>query len=41
MKYATQMGSVAMIHIPRFIKVASDIQKLMGGIHTHTHTHTA
>jgi hypothetical protein len=35
MKYAVEMGSVAMIYIPSFIKIGSDIQKLMegGGIH--------
>jgi hypothetical protein len=31
MKYATEMGSVAMIYIPCFIKTGSGIQKLMGG----------
>jgi hypothetical protein len=33
MKYAVDMGSVALIHIPSFIKIGSDIQKLIGGIH--------
>jgi hypothetical protein len=33
MKYAVEMGSSAMIYIPSFIKIASGIQKLMGGIH--------
>jgi hypothetical protein len=31
MKYAVKMGSVAMIYIPSFIKIGSDIQKLTGG----------
>jgi hypothetical protein len=30
-KYAVEMGSGSMIHIPRFIKIGSAIQKLMGG----------
>jgi hypothetical protein len=30
MKYATEMGSVAMTHISRFIKIGSGIQKLRG-----------
>jgi hypothetical protein len=30
-KYAVEMGSDAMIYIPSFIKVSSDIKKLMGG----------
>jgi hypothetical protein len=33
MKYAVEMVSDAMIHIPNFIKIGSDIQKLIGGIH--------
>jgi hypothetical protein len=28
MKYAVEMGSVAMIYIPNFIKIGSGIQKL-------------
>jgi hypothetical protein len=38
MKWAFQMGSGAMIYeyIPSLIKIGSDIQKLMGGIHRHT-----
>jgi hypothetical protein len=34
MKYAIEMRSGAMIHIPRFIKIGSGIQKLLavGGI---------
>jgi hypothetical protein len=31
MKYAVEMGSGAMIYIPSFIKIGSDIQKLIGG----------
>jgi hypothetical protein len=30
MKYAVEMGSGAMIYIPSFIKIGSDIQKLIG-----------
>jgi putative Mn2+ efflux pump MntP len=30
MKYAVEMGSVAMIYIPSFIKIGSSIQKLVG-----------
>jgi hypothetical protein len=30
MKYAVQMGSGAKIYIPSFIKIGSDIQKLIG-----------
>jgi hypothetical protein len=33
MKYAVQMGSSAMIYIPSLIKIGSDIQRLIGGIH--------
>jgi hypothetical protein len=29
MKYAVEMGSGAMIYIPRFIKIGSGIQKLI------------
>jgi hypothetical protein len=37
MKYAVEMGSGAMIYVPSFIKIGSDIQKLMGrGVHRHT-----
>jgi hypothetical protein len=35
MKYAVEMGSGAMICIPSLIKIGSDIQKLIGGIHRH------
>jgi hypothetical protein len=30
MKYAVEMGSGAMIYIPSFIKIGSDVQKLIG-----------
>jgi hypothetical protein len=40
MKYAVEMGSGAMIHIPSLIETGSGIQNLYGGMHTHTHTHT-
>jgi hypothetical protein len=38
MKYAIKKGSGAVIHIPRFIKIGSGIQKLrgMGGIYGRT-----
>jgi hypothetical protein len=37
MKYATEMGSNAMIYIPSFIKIGSAIQKLkVGEVHRHT-----
>jgi hypothetical protein len=36
MKYAVEIDSVAMIYIASFMKIASAIQKLMGGIHRHT-----
>jgi hypothetical protein len=36
MKYAVEMDSGAMIYIPSFIKIGSDIQKLIVGIHRHT-----
>jgi hypothetical protein len=29
MKYATEMGSGAMIHIPSFMKIGSGIQRLL------------
>jgi hypothetical protein len=31
MKYAFEMGSVAVIYVPRFIYIGSVIQKLMDG----------
>jgi hypothetical protein len=37
MKYAVEMGSVAIIYIPSFINIGSGIQKLIGGIHIQTH----
>jgi hypothetical protein len=36
MKYAVEMGSGAIIYIPRFINIGSGIQHLTGGIHRHT-----
>jgi hypothetical protein len=30
MKYAVEMGSGAMLHIPSFVKIGSGIQKLIG-----------
>jgi hypothetical protein len=33
MKYAVEIGSGAMIHIPSFIKIGSSIRKLIGEIH--------
>jgi hypothetical protein len=33
MKYADEMGSVAMIYVPYFINIGSGIQKLVRGIH--------
>jgi hypothetical protein len=35
MKYITEMGSSAMMHLPSFIKTSSGNQKLVGGIHRH------
>jgi hypothetical protein len=37
MKYADEMGSGAMIHIPNFIKSGSGVRKLMEGGDTQTH----
>jgi hypothetical protein len=37
MNYAVEMGSGAMTYTPSFIKIGSDIQKLMGG-YTYRHT---
>jgi hypothetical protein len=31
MKYVIEMGSVAMIYIPSFVKIGSGIQELSGG----------
>jgi hypothetical protein len=36
MKHAVKMGSVAMTHIPSFIRIGSGIQKLTGGIKRYT-----
>jgi hypothetical protein len=36
MKYAVEMGSGAVIHIPNFINIGSDIQTFIWGIHRHT-----
>jgi hypothetical protein len=36
MKYAVEIGSVAMIYIRSFIKIGSGIQKLIGDILIHT-----
>jgi hypothetical protein len=36
MKYAFEMGSGAMIHIPSFIETGSGIQRLTGGMYRHT-----
>jgi hypothetical protein len=33
MKYTIEMSSRAMIYIPGLVKIDSDIQVLMGGIH--------
>jgi hypothetical protein len=35
MKYAIEMGSGAMICIPSFVKIGSDIQRLLGDTRTH------
>jgi hypothetical protein len=32
MKYAVEMGSGAMLYVPEFIKIGSDIEKLLGGL---------
>jgi hypothetical protein len=34
MKHAVEMGSVAVIYIPNFIKIGSGIQKLIGDTQT-------
>jgi hypothetical protein len=36
MNYTVEIGSVAMIYLPSFIKIGSGIQKLLWGIHTDT-----
>jgi hypothetical protein len=33
MKYAAEMGSGAMMYIPRFKNIGSGIQKMLEGIH--------
>jgi hypothetical protein len=38
MKYAVEVGSDAMIYVPRFIKIGSGIQKLMQRGNTHIDT---
>jgi hypothetical protein len=38
MEYAVEMGWVAMIYTPSFIKIGSGMQKLMGGGGIHRHT---
>jgi hypothetical protein len=41
--YAIEIDSDAMIYIPNFIKIGSDIKKIWRSdnhAHTHTHTHT-
>jgi hypothetical protein len=40
MKYAVEIDSVVMIYMPSFIKIGSDIQRLIGGIHRRTHSQT-
>jgi hypothetical protein len=35
------MGSGAVIYVPNFIKVGSDVQKLIGEGYTDTHARTA
>jgi hypothetical protein len=37
MKYAIEISSCAMIYIPSFIKIGSDIQKLIKGIYIETY----
>jgi hypothetical protein len=37
MKYAVEMGSGAMIHVPSFINIGSGIQTLIGG-NSHTYS---
>jgi hypothetical protein len=38
MKYAVEMGSGAMIHVPSFVKIGSGIQKLIGEGYKDTQT---
>jgi hypothetical protein len=35
MKYATEMGSGVMMYIPSYIKIDTDIQKIIGVTHRH------
>jgi hypothetical protein len=35
MKYAVELGSCAVIYIRSFIKIGSNIQKLIGELHKH------
>jgi hypothetical protein len=37
-KYATEVGSAAMIYTPSFIKNGSGIQKFIAGMHRHIYT---
>jgi hypothetical protein len=37
MRYAVQMSSGAIIYIPNFINITSDIRKLIGEINRQTH----
>jgi hypothetical protein len=39
LKYAVEMGSAAMVYIPRFIKIGSGNEKLIGE-DSQTHKHT-
>lgn len=36
MKYAAEMGSGAMVYVPRFMMIGSGIQKLIRRLYTHT-----
>jgi hypothetical protein len=38
LKYVVEIGSGVMIYMSNFIKIGSDIEKLMGGIHRHTNS---
>jgi hypothetical protein len=33
MEYAVEVGSVVVLHIPRFVNIGSAIQKLVGATH--------
>jgi hypothetical protein len=41
MKYIVEMGSVAVMYTPSFIKIVSGIQNSIAGIYRHTDTETA